>query len=52
VLGPNSDLLISFRATTASAADGFILRKASGTWTKVDAAQNLNGNLSVLVQRS
>lgn len=47
----DSKLYYVFRATTASAVDGFIMQKASGTWTKVDAAVNLAGPLAVLVER-
>lgn len=53
VLGPNTDLLYAFRPSSGdTTADGFILRKASGTWTKVDDLVNLNGMLTVLVTRS
>lgn len=54
VLGSNSDLFIAFRpiAESDTAADGFVLRKVGGSWSKVDAAQNTNGMLAVLVQRS
>lgn len=49
-----SDLFIAFRPIneSASSADGFVLRKSSGTWSKVDAAINSNGMLAVLVERS
>jgi hypothetical protein len=50
-VGPNSDLFYVFRSTTTTATDGFILRRASGSWTKVDT-DNLLGPINVLVQRS
>jgi hypothetical protein len=37
---------------SASATDGYVLRKSAGTWSKVDAAINCNGMLAVLVERS
>lgn len=40
-----------FRATTATATDGFILRKVSGVWTKV-TTDNYGGPIVVLVTRS
>ena len=53
VNGPNTDLLFAFRPSSGdTTADGFILRKASGTWTKVDPLINTNGMLTVLVTRS
>lgn len=53
ITGPNTDLLIAFRPSSGDGtADGFIMRKASGTWTKVDSSVNINGMLTVLVSRS
>jgi hypothetical protein len=46
-----SNLYVAFRSTTASATDGFIMRLASGTWTKADT-DNFGGQIAVLVQRS
>lgn len=45
------DLYYVFRATTATATDGFILRKNSGSYTKV-LTDNLGGPLAILVERS
>ena len=47
----SSALHVVFRSTTTSATDGFIMRLASGTWTKVDT-DNFGGQIAVLVQRS
>lgn len=51
MLSYGSALYAVFRSTTVSAADGFILRFASATWTKVDT-DNYGGPIAVLVQRS
>lgn len=40
-----------FRATGAALTDGFIMRRASGSWTKV-ATDNFGGPIGVLVVRS
>ena len=50
-LGPNTDLFFVFRSTTTTATDGFIMRLASGSWTKV-STDNYLGPIAVLVQRS
>jgi hypothetical protein len=49
-----SDLFIAFRpiSESDSSADGFVLRKSAGAWSKVDAAINSNGMLAVLVERN
>lgn len=47
----DSKLYVVFRATTASATDGFIMQLSSGTWTKV-ATDNFGGPLAVLVERA
>ena len=47
----SSALYYVFRATTATATDGFIMRKASAAWTKV-ATDNFGGPLAVLVTRA
>lgn len=49
-----SDLFFAFRpiADSDTAADGFVLKKSGGSWSKVDAAQNLNGMMVVLTSRS
>ena len=47
----SSALYYVFRATTATATDGYILRKASGTWTKV-VTDNFGGPINVLVMRA
>lgn len=47
----DDDLYVVFRATTATATDGFIMQLASGTWTKV-LTDNLGGPIAVLVERS
>lgn len=52
VLGGSSDLFVAYRSTTTTATDGFILRRVGGTWSKVDAARNLAGQLTLLVTRS
>ena len=46
-----SDLYFVFRASSASAADGFIMRRSGGTWTKV-VTDNFGGPIATLVQRS
>lgn len=40
-----------FRATTATATDGFVMQLTSGTWTKV-ATDNFGGPLAILVARA
>jgi hypothetical protein len=47
----SSKLYVVFRSLTVGGANGFIMQKASGTWTKVDTA-NYGGQIAVLVQRS
>jgi len=44
-------LFYTFRSSTPGAADGFILRKSGGTWTKV-ATDNINGRLVQVVERT
>lgn len=51
LLGANSDLFFVFRSTVTAAVDGFILRLASGVWTKVDT-DNYLGSIGMLVTRS
>ena len=46
-----SDLFYCFQSTTISAADGFILRKRAGTWSKVSTA-NYTGRMGVLLVRT
>lgn len=46
-----ADLIIAFRSTTATATDGFLMRKSSGSWTKVQSG-NFSGMLNTLVQRA
>lgn len=50
-LGNNSDLFFVFRSLTAGGANGFVMRLASGTWTKVDT-DNYLGPITILVERS
>lgn len=45
------DLYVVFRANSATATDGFIMRRSGGSWTKV-ATDNFGGPLVVLVDRS
>lgn len=47
-----SDLFVVFKATGPSQNDGFIMKKSSGTWSKVVSAANLNGRLVTLTERS
>lgn len=47
----SSALHVVFRATAVDQADGFILRRASGSWTKVDT-DNYGGPIAVLVQKT
>src|SRR3990167_4472911 len=47
----SSVLYVVFRSTTVSLADGFILERSSGSWTKVDT-DNYGGQIAVSVQRS
>lgn len=51
VLGANSDLFFTFRATAAGNNDGFILRLASGSWTKV-STDNYLGPIALQVTRT
>lgn len=46
-----SAIYFGFRSTTASGVNGFIMRLASGTWTKV-LTDNLLGSIEVLTERS
>ncbi len=50
--GTTDDLYVAFRATSPTAADGFIMRLSGGTWTKVVSGANIGGFMSVLTQRS
>ncbi len=45
------DLYYVFRALSATATDGFILRRTGGSWSKVDT-DNLGGPIVTLVERS
>lgn len=47
-----ADLFYTFRATTAGGTDGFIDRLSGGSWSKVSAAANYNGQLVQLVARA
>lgn len=47
----NGDLYYVFIATTMSAADGFVLRKTSGSWSKV-STDNYMGRAGVLLDRA
>lgn len=47
----NNDILYCFRATSGTNTDGFIMRRRSGTWSKVDT-DNHGGPLIVLTTRS
>jgi hypothetical protein len=46
-----SDLYVSFRSLSVSATDGFIMRRASGSWTKV-LTDNIGGPMAVLTETS
>ena len=46
-----SDLYFSFRSTTGGGTNGFIMRRASGAWTKV-VTDNFNGSMAVLLQKT
>ncbi len=46
-----SDLYQVFRANSASATDGFILRKTAGVWSKV-VTDNFGGPIVVLVEKT
>jgi hypothetical protein len=46
-----SDLFFVIRASSASATDGFLMRKRSGTWTKVESG-NFQGPISVITVRT
>jgi hypothetical protein len=45
------DLFFVFRSSTASANDGFIMKRSSSTWSKL-ATDNYSGPLAVLVTRT
>lgn len=47
----SDDLFFVFRASTASANDGFIMRRTGGAWSKL-ATDNYSGHLVTLVQRA
>lgn len=47
----NSVVYFTFRSLSASSTDGFIMRRASGVWTKIDT-DNILGPIGVLVERS
>lgn len=47
----SDDLLFVFRSSTASANDGFIMKRSSGTWSKL-ATDNYSGYLGTIVVRS
>lgn len=47
----NNILFFVFRSSTASANDGFIMKRSGGTWSKL-ATDNYSGFLGVQVQRS
>ena len=47
----NNDLYVGFRSLTITGITGFVMRRSSGTWTKV-VTDNLNGQLAVLVVRT
>lgn len=46
-----SDLFMVFQSTGAANADGFVMRKRSGTWSKV-ATDNFTGKSGVMVSRT
>lgn len=46
-----SDLFICFISSAGANADGFILRKTAGTWSKV-ATDNFTGRMGVLLERT
>lgn len=46
----SSALFIVFRSTAVGAADGFVMRKSGGTWSKVDT-DNYSGPLVTLIER-
>lgn len=46
-----SDLFFAFKATADDQNDGFVLRKSSGTWSKV-LTDNINGRLLTLTERA
>lgn len=46
-----SDLFMAFQSTTSATADGFLMRKRSGTWSKV-VTDNFTGKCGVLVSRT
>lgn len=47
----DDQLFVVFRSTTAGGTDGFIMRFAGGTWTKIDTG-NFGGPIAVLIRRS
>ena len=47
----SDDLLFVFRSSTASANDGFIMKRSGGAWSKL-ATDNYSGYLGTLVVRS
>src|SRR3990167_193086 len=47
----DSNLYVSFMSTTTSATDGFVMRRASGTWTKA-LTDNIGGPMAVLLERT
>lgn len=46
-----ADLFFCVQATAVGAGDGFILRKSSGTWSKV-VTDNFTGKMGVLLERT
>lgn len=48
----NSALFLAVRSTTVGLADGFLMKKASGTWSKIVPTENISGYLGELIVRT